>query len=222
VAVADRLDLVILKTGTSSLSDVPGPLPNIGAFAGGPAVPEPSSFVELGTGLLMLVGAWVWRRDRTRPQQHRFQIPRHAPASSPLVSSLFVGLILLATIPAPVPAGTITIDDLDQQVSISSTRFDTTSISYTSVLQQATFQGVFFITAPGGLFDVAAYLRGQQALDVPTDLSVLVAAASVPEPSSLTLCGVAALIGLGVALRHRSGVRSAGRLLLDRSRLHKK
>ena len=59
----------------NSLSDVPGPLPNIGAFAGGPAVPEPSSFVELGTGLLMLVGAWVWRRDRTRPRQHRFQIP---------------------------------------------------------------------------------------------------------------------------------------------------
>ncbi|MGA7500430.1 MAG: hypothetical protein WBX00_27165 [Isosphaeraceae bacterium] len=53
-------------------------------------------------------------------------------------------------------------------------------------------------------------------------VAVLVAAASVPEPSSLTLCGVAALISLGVALRHRSGVRSAGRLLLDRSRLHKK
>src|SRR5208337_3757399 len=46
-----------------------------------------------------------------------------------------------------------------------------------------------------------------------------VAAASVPEPSSLTLCGVAALISLGVALRRRSGVRSAGKLLSDRSRL---
>jgi PEP-CTERM motif len=51
---------------------------------------------------------------------------------------------------------------------------------------------------------------------------VLVAAASVPEPSSLTLCGVAALIGLGVALRRRSVVRSAGSLLLDRSRVLKK
>lgn len=82
--------------------------------------------------------------------------------------------------------------------------------------------GVFFLTAPGGLFDVAAYLRGQQAPDVPTDLSVVIAAVSVPEPSSLTLCGVAALIILGVALRHRSSVRSAGRLPLDRSRLLKK
>lgn len=81
---------------------------------------------------------------------------------------------------------------------------------------------VFFIPEPVGWFDIAAYLRGQQAPDVPTDLSVLVAAASVPEPSSLTLCGVAALITLGVALRRRSGVRSAGKLLLDRSRLHKK
>ncbi|MGZ3394376.1 MAG: PEP-CTERM sorting domain-containing protein [Isosphaeraceae bacterium] len=81
--------------------------------------------------------------------------------------------------------------------------------------------GVYFLTAPGGFFDVAAYLRGQQAPDVPTDLSVVIAAASVPEPSSLTLGGVVALI-LGVALRYRSGVRSAGRLPLDRSRLHKK
>ncbi|MGD0041905.1 MAG: hypothetical protein ABSE84_16130 [Isosphaeraceae bacterium] len=279
----------------SSLSDVPGPLPNIGAFTGGPAVPEPSSLVELGTGLLMLVGAWGWRKDRTRTRQHLLQIPRHAAACIPFVSGLFVWLFLLAAIPAPVPAGTITVDDIDQPISISSTGFGTTLISSSSVLQQATFQGnyfsqddplqpgpgqsvtydvvfqepsangsglidsaftevtitglrnptstqntsvsvffegivtvpitpgpgVYFLTAPGGLFDVAAYLRGQQAPDVPTDLSVVIAAASVPEPSSLTLCGVAALI-LGVALRYRSGVRSAGRLPLDRSRLHKK
>jgi len=186
---------------------------------------------------------------------------------------------------------------IDQSICIYSTGFSTTSISYSSVLQQATLQGnyfsqddplqpgpgqsvtydvvfqepspngsglidsastevtitglsnptptptpnisvsvffegivtvpitpgsgVYFLTAPGGFFDVAAYLRGQQAPDVPTDLSVVIAAASVPEPSSLTLGGVAALI-LGVALRYRSGVRSAGRLPLDRSRLHKK
>ncbi|MGB2610659.1 MAG: PEP-CTERM sorting domain-containing protein, partial [Isosphaeraceae bacterium] len=280
----------------SSLSDVSGPLPNIGAFAGS-AVPEPSSFVELGTGLLMLVGAWGWRKDRTRTRQHLFQIPRHGAACIPFVSGLFVYLFLLATIPAPVPAGTITVDDIDQPISIYSTGFSTTSISHNSMLQQATFQGnyfsqddplqpgpgqsvtydevfqepspngsglidsastevtitglsnptptptpnisvsvffegivtvpitpgsgVYFLTAPGGFFDVAAYLRGQQAPDVPTDLSVVIAAASVPEPSSLTLGGVAALI-LGVALRYRSGVRSAGRLPLDRSRLHKK
>ncbi len=192
------------------------------------------------------------------------------------------------------PAGTITVDDIDQPISISSTLFSTTSISYSSVLQQAKSQGsyvshddplqpgqgqsvtydvvfqepssngsglidststqvtitglsnptptpnisvsvffegivtgpiapgpgVYFLTAPGGFFDVA-YLRVLRAPDVPIDLSVVIAAASVPEPSSLTLCGVAALI-LGVALRYRSGVRSAGRLPLDRSRLHKK
>jgi hypothetical protein len=81
---------------------------------------------------------------------------------------------------------------------------------------------VFFIPEPAGWFDVAAYLRGHQAADVPTDLSVLIAVTSVPEPSSLILGGVAALISLGVALRRRRGVRSAGILLLDRSRLHKK
>ena len=126
----------------SSLSDVSGPLPNIGAFAGS-AVPEPSSFVELGTGLLMLVGAWGWRKDRTRTRQHLFQIPRHGAACIPFVSGLFVYLFLLATIPAPVPAGTITVDDIDQPISISSTLFSTTSISYSSVLQQAKSQGSY-------------------------------------------------------------------------------
>jgi len=92
----------------------------------------------------MLVGAWGWRRDRTRLRQHRFQIPRHASACFPFVSGLFVGLFLLATILAPVSAGTITIDDLDQPVSISSTGFSTTSISYSSVFQQVTFQGNYF------------------------------------------------------------------------------
>jgi len=277
------------------LSDVSGPLPNIGAFPGGTAVPEPSSLVELGTGLLMLVGAWVWRRDRTRTRQHLSPIPRRGAACIPFVSGLFVCLFVLATIPAPVPAGTITVDDIDQPISSYSTGFSTTSISHNSVLQQAKSQGsyvsqddppqpgpgqsvtydevfqepspngsglidsastevtitglsnptstqntsvsvffegivtvpitpgsgVYFLTAPGGFFDVAAYLRGQQAPDVPTDLSVVIAAASVPEPSSLTLGGVAALI-LGVALRYRSRDRSAGRLLLDRSRLLKK
>ena len=164
------------------MSDVSGPLPNIGAFAGS-AVPEPSPFVELGTGLLMLVGAWGWRKDRTRTRQHlfqiprngaacipfvSFQIPRNGAACIPFVSGLFVCLFLLATIPAPVPAGTITVDDIDQPISM------------------------------------------------------MIAAASVPEPSSLTLGGGVAALILGVALRYRSGVRSAGRLPLDRSRLHKK
>jgi len=81
---------------------------------------------------------------------------------------------------------------------------------------------VFLIPEPIGWFDVAAYLRSQQAPDVPAELSVLVQVALVPEPSSLILSGVAALISLGAALRRRRGVRSTGRLLPERSRLHKK
>jgi hypothetical protein len=57
---------------------------------------------------------------------------------------------------------------------------------------------------------------------VPDDLAVLIAAASVPEPQSLVLGGIAALLGLGVALSRRSANQSAAdRLLLDRSRLPK-
>ena len=41
------------------------------------------------------------------------------------------------------PAGTITVDDIDQPISISSTLFSTTSISYSSVLQQAKSQGSY-------------------------------------------------------------------------------
>jgi len=147
--------------------------------------------------------------------------------------------------PQPGPGQSVTYDEVFQEpspngsglIDSASTEVTITGLSNPTSTQNISvsvfFEGIvtglitpgpgdYFITAPGGLFDVAAYLRGQQALDVPTDLSALVAAASVPEPSSLTLCGVAALISLGVALRHRSGVRSAGRLLLDRSRLHKK
>ena len=67
--------------------------------------------------------------------------------------------------------------------------------------------GIFFLTEPGGFFDVAAYLRGLPGTDVPADLSVLVA--TVPEPSSLTLGGIAASITLGIVSRRRSGKRSA-------------
>jgi hypothetical protein len=79
----------------------------------------------------------------------------------------------------------------------------------------------YSVPDPGPDFDVAAFLRQQGAAYVPTDLSVVILSA-VPEPSSLVLGGIAALIGLGVALGRRCGVRSAGRLLSDRSRLHKK
>jgi hypothetical protein len=62
--------------------------------------------------------------------------------------------------------------------------------------------GVFFIPEPAGYFDVAAYLRDKNQIDVPTDLSVLVASA-VPEPASLVMGGVAVLGGLVLALRRR-------------------
>ena len=61
--------------------------------------------------------------------------------------------------------------------------------------------GVFFIPEPGGWFDVAAYLRRQMASGVPGDLSVLVATAAVPEPASLVMGGIAAIVGLGIACR---------------------
>jgi hypothetical protein len=61
--------------------------------------------------------------------------------------------------------------------------------------------GIYFISEPRGYFDVAAYLRGQHATDVPGDLSVLVASSAVPEPSSLVMGGISILVGLGIALR---------------------
>lgn len=70
----------------------------------------------------------------------------------------------------------------------------------------------YSVPDPGPDFDVAAFLRQQDAAFVPTDLSVVILSA-VPEPSSLVLGGVAALISLGLALRRRNGVRSAGRVL---------
>ena len=56
---------------------------------------------------------------------------------------------------------------------------------------------------PGPVFDVAAFLRQQDAAYVPTDLSVVILSA-VPEPSSLVLGGIAVLVGVTVGLLRRS------------------
>jgi hypothetical protein len=63
--------------------------------------------------------------------------------------------------------------------------------------------GIYFVTPPAGFFDVAGYLRGQQAAGVPTDLSVLVATTAVPEPSSLALSAAGILFTLAGLLRRR-------------------
>ncbi len=108
---------------------------------------------------------------------------------------------------------------------------DSTSLPNTSV--SVHFEGVidavidpapwvYFLTEPGGYFDVTAFLRGQNAFGVPTDLTVLVATAAVPEPSSLVLGGLAALIGFGAAAVGRRRAQTAGRLLSDSSQVLKK
>jgi hypothetical protein len=256
---------------------ITGGLPNIGVFAGS-TVPEPASILELGLGLLLMAGAWSWRRNRTRKQLDWFPISRRVAARSFLFAVFLVCLLTLTSL--SVLAGTITVDNIDQPISVSSTGFSTTSISYGSAQQQATFNGdyfsqdplatglsvtytlvfqepasggsgfvdvastellitslvnptstqntsvemlfdgilnspinpgpgIFFLTEPGGFFDVAAYLRGQPGTEVPADLSVLVA--TVPEPSSLALGGIAATITMGIVARRRSGKRSAAR-----------
>jgi hypothetical protein len=64
--------------------------------------------------------------------------------------------------------------------------------------------GIYFIPEPDFSFDVAGYLRGQQAPGVPTDLSVLVAS-QTPEPASLLLGGIALVVGIAFALWRRLG-----------------
>jgi hypothetical protein len=77
----------------------------------------------------------------------------------------------------------------------------------------------FSIPEPGGFYDIADYLRGQGAMSVPTDLSVIVGSTTVPEPPSIALAGVAALIALAVILRRHSA--APRRLpLSDGSNLH--
>ena len=62
-----------------SLADVTGPLPVIGIFGGSPSVPEPTSIIELGAGLLILTCYLGWRKcgagsdrigSRTRAGSH--------------------------------------------------------------------------------------------------------------------------------------------------------
>lgn len=275
-----------------SLNNVPGPLPTIGIFGGNAAVPEPASLVELGTGLLMLTCTWGWRKARSRKRRDSVPNPSRALYCLLLIIGLAVFSLPLAESSAE--AGTITIDDVDQPISISSSGFSNSVTANNSILQQVTYSaqylsddvllapnqtvtydvvflepsatpsgfpdralteititglndttnvpntsvsvvfegiitavidpapGVYFVTEPGGYFDVAAYLRDQNAPGVPTDLTVLVATAAVPEPASLTLGGLAALIGLGAAVIGRARSRTRRKLLSDPSRVLKK
>ena len=64
--------------------------------------------------------------------------------------------------------------------------------------------GIFFIPEPSGYFDIAAYLNGQGAPNVPGDLSVLIASnASVPEPASLVMGAIGTIAGFLVVARRR-------------------
>ncbi len=76
-----------------------GGLPNIGVFAGS-TVPEPTSVVELGLGLLLPAGTWRWRRNRPRKRLHQFLVSRHAVGAPLLVAVFLVCLFPLAAIPA--------------------------------------------------------------------------------------------------------------------------
>jgi hypothetical protein len=64
--------------------------------------------------------------------------------------------------------------------------------------------GVFFMPTPAGFFDVAAFLVREHATNVPTDLSVLIAAnGSVPEPASLVMGGIAVAAAVGLVITRR-------------------
>ena len=54
-------------------------------------------------------------------------------------------------------------------------------------------QGIYFVQPPSGYFDIVPFLASQAGTKVPSDLSVQILTASVPEPGSITM----ALIGLG-------------------------
>jgi hypothetical protein len=61
----------------------------------------------------------------------------------------------------------------------------------------------YTVPDPGSSFDVAAFLRQQNAASVPTDLSVVILS-TVPEPASLVLGAIAAVAGISVGLRRRA------------------
>ena len=98
-----------------------GGLPNIGVFAGS-TVPEPTSVVELAWACSCRPARGVGggidpENDCTSSSFHA-----HAVSAALLVAVFLVCLFPLAAIPAS--AGTITVDNIDQPISVSSTGFE--------------------------------------------------------------------------------------------------
>ena len=126
----------------SDLTDLPGPIPTIGSFAGGPAIPavipEPLALVQFGTSILVLTALMVRRRCR----RTRLTSPRLPGLSRVVLATLATVLLALGS-PGMSEAGTIWVNDLSQPLSTSSTGFSGSTVSLDSVNQTATFDGTY-------------------------------------------------------------------------------
>ncbi len=116
------------------------PPPTLGIF-GGTSAPEPSTWIQLGTAMVMLVALGCLRRYRRISRN----LPR-LPGVSLVVLAGMTSLICGLAAPRAAEAGTITIDDLSSPISVSTSGFSTTSIGTNSFDQTATIQGTYFST----------------------------------------------------------------------------
>jgi len=148
ISVDSYLTLVVDPGSSIRLGELTGDLPTIGVFAGS-VVPEPSSWIQLGTSLVLLIALWGRRHYR------RISLILPTPPGVSLVllaglTSLILGLGAPGTADAGTIKGTITIDGVSPQILASSVGYSSSSTSIDPVNQTVTFDGTYLSTGGSG------------------------------------------------------------------------
>jgi hypothetical protein len=140
ISVDSQLTLVSDPGSSIRLSDLTGTLPTLGVF-GGNIVPEPSSWIQLGSALILLIALWgpAWSRRIGR------RLAR-LPGVPVVLLAALTTLILGLAAPGTARAGSITIDDLTSPQRVSSSGFTSFTTSTDSVKQTTTFDGTYLST----------------------------------------------------------------------------
>jgi hypothetical protein len=182
LSVDSQLTLVADPGSSITLSGLTGDLPTFGVF-GGAVVPEPSSWIPLGTAMLLLVLLW----GRRRYPQLSLRLPRLPGVSLVLLVGL-TSLILGLEAPGTATAGSITTNDLSLPLRLSSSGFSQFSSSTDSVKETASFDGSYLSAGgfPASGQSATYWVVFQEPDGTQSDSTELIITGLTPTPTANT------------------------------------